>query len=126
MKSGNPKSLAPLEEMRNVLVSLRSKVFFTAQGEKWAVVQAGRKSGITSDQRTGCVVIEMPDIRSASRLVTFSLFCLPGISLFIVPTDFPTCIATVADRSTMCGRALKEMARNSVADYCRNLVILRE
>ena len=57
-------------------------------------------------------VVEIADIQSASRLVIFSVFCLAGISLFIVAIDFPTCFATVADRSTMRGWAFEEMAQN--------------
>ena len=84
--------------------------------------EPARKSGITSVQKTGGVVssgpfpirsvVEMADIQSASRLVIFSVFCLAGISLFIVTIDFPTCFATVADRSAMRGQALEEMVRN--------------
>ena len=65
------------------------------------------KSGITSDQGTDGVV-SCPDIRSASRLVIFSVFCLAGISLFIVAIDFPT----VADRCAMRCWALEKMAGN--------------
>ena len=57
-------------------------------------------------------MVEMANIQNASRLVIFSVFCLAGISLFIVAIDFPTCFVTVADRSAMRGRALEEMARN--------------
>ena len=57
-------------------------------------------------------MVEMADIQSASRLVIFSVFCLAGISLFIVAIDFPTCFAMVADRSAMRGRALEQMAQN--------------
>ena len=64
-------------------------------------------------------MVEMLDIRSASRLVIFSVFCLAGFSLFIFAIDFPTCFATVAVRFAMPGRALEEMARNLVALYCR-------
>ena len=64
-------------------------------------------------------MVEMPDIRSASGLVIFFVFCLAGISLFIFTIDFLTCFATVADRSTMHGLALEEMARNQVTDYCQ-------
>ena len=46
-------------------------------------------------------VVEMPDIRSASRLILFALFCLAGISLFMFGIDFPTCFMTVADRSAI-------------------------
>ena len=59
-------------------------------------------------------MVGMPDIRSASRLVIFSVFCLAGISLFIFAIDFPKCFATVAERFAMRGRALEEMARNLV------------
>ena len=54
-------------------------------------------------------MVEMLDIRSASRLLLFSVFCLAGMSLFIFAIDFPTCFANVADRSAMHGRALEEM-----------------
>ena len=59
-------------------------------------------------------MVEMPDIRSASRLKTFSVFCLAGISLLIFAIDFLTYMyfATVADRSAMRGRALEEIAQN--------------
>ena len=77
------------------------------------------KSGITLDEKKGGIVscgpfptrsmVEMPDIRSASRLIIFSVFCLAGISLFIFAIDFPTCFVTVADRPIMCGWALEEM-----------------
>ena len=70
-------------------------------------------SGITSNDEKGgvlsCGPFPIPIFRSAS---IFSVFCLAGMSLFIYAIDFPTCFATVADRSAMRGRALEEMARN--------------
>ena len=39
----------------------------------------------------------MPDIRR----VSFSVFCLAGISLFMFAIDFQECFAIVADRSAM-------------------------
>ena len=54
-------------------------------------------------------VVEMPNIRSASRLTLFSVFCLTGIFLFIFAIDYPTFLYEI-DRSTIRGRALEEMA----------------
>ena len=68
------------------------------------------KSGVTSDQRTGGVVscgpfpatsvVEMPNIQSASRLVIFSVFCLAGISLFIVAIVFSDMLFTVSEENS--------------------------
>ena len=57
-------------------------------------------------------MVGMPNIRSASRLVIFPVFCLAGISLLIFAIDFPPCCAPVAERSAMRCRPLEEMARN--------------
>ena len=39
--------------------------------------------GYFLEPHISCSVVEMPDIRSASRFIIFSVFCLAGISLFI-------------------------------------------
>ena len=79
------------------------------------------KSGITSNEKKGsvmscghipfCRVVEMLNTRSASSLIIFSVFCLAGIFLFIFAMHFSTCFATVASRSSLCSRALEEMAQ---------------
>ena len=50
-------------------------------------------------------MVEMPDIREASRLVIFSVFCLRGNPILNWVPNFPACSVTVADRSAMGGRA---------------------
>ena len=112
--------------MRNVLVPLRSKVLFHGGGRgrgRGEQDKLTEKSGITSDQRMGgselwaishpvawskCLISEVPP-----DLYYFLYFVwLTWISLFIFSIDFPTCFATVANRSALRGRAIEEMARN--------------
>ena len=51
-----------------------------------------KKGGVVScGPLFSCSVVEMPDIRSASRFIIFSVFCLAGISLFIFLIDILTC-----------------------------------
>ena len=50
-------------------------------------------------------VVEMPDIRGAYRLVIFSVVCLRGNPILNRVLNFLAYSVTVADRSTMRGRA---------------------
>ena len=50
-------------------------------------------------------VVEIPDIRGASRLTIFSVFRLHGNPTLNRVSNFPACFATLADKSAMRGRA---------------------
>ena len=54
----------------------------------------------------------LPDLYYFQYFVWLASPIVAIVAMFIVAIDFPTCFATVADRSAMHGQALEEMARN--------------
>ena len=114
------KSLSLWHLSKKWVVSLvntsRPKCFFSARGENgpWWTRRAGGKVWNRMRKRAASwvvghfpsrSVVEMPDIRGASRLVKFAVFCLRGNPILNLVPNLSACSATVADRSAMRGRA---------------------